>query len=148
MKVILKADVKALGKKGELVNTSDGYARNYLFPRGLAVEATSENLNVYNSQQAAAAHRKAEEKKAAEEMKSRLGTVKVIVKGKVGANGNLQGSVTTKDIAEALKAQTGMEVDKKKVTLKLPVRGFGQYTAEVRLYPEITAELTVLVEQE
>ena len=148
MKVILKADVKALGKKGELVNTSDGYARNYLFPRGLAVEATSENLNVYNSQQAAAAHRKAEEKKAAEEMKSKLGTVKVIVKGKVGANGNLQGSVTTKDIAEALKAQTGMEVDKKKVTLKLPVRGFGQYTAEVRLYPEITAELTVLVEQE
>ncbi|MBO5221054.1 MAG: 50S ribosomal protein L9 [Clostridia bacterium] len=147
MKVILKADVKSLGKKGELVNTSDGYARNYLFPRGLAVEANSENLNVYNSQQAAAAHHKAEEKKHAEELKSRISSVKVIIKGKVGANGCLQGSVTNKDIAEALKAQHGIEVDKKKISLKLAVRGFGQYTAEVRLYPEIAAELTVLVEQ-
>ena len=148
MKVILKADVKALGKKGEMVNTSDGYARNYLFPRGLAVEATNENLNVYNTQLEAAAHRKAEEKKTAEELKSRIGSVKVTVKGKVGANGNLQGTVTNRDIADALKEQTGIEVDKKKIALKLPVRGFGLYTAEVRLYPEITAELSVIVEQE
>ncbi len=148
MKVILKADVKALGKKGELVNTSDGYARNYLFPRNLAVEANAENLNVYNSQQAAAAHRKAEEKKAAEEMRARLSTVKVVIKGKAGANGCLQGAVTTKDIAEALKAQTGMEVDKKKISLKLPVKGFGTYTADVKLYPEITGELKISVEQE
>lgn len=148
MKVILKADVKALGKKGELVNTSDGYARNYLFPRQLAVEATAENLNVYHSQQEAAAHRKAEEKKDAEEMRSRLSSVKVTVKGKVGANGALQGAVTTKDIAEELKAQTGIDVDKKKIALKLPIRGFGQYSAEVKLYPEITADLTIVVEQE
>ena len=148
MKVILKADVKSLGKKGDLVNTSDGYARNYLFPRNLAVEANAENLNVYNSQQAAAAHRKAEEKKAAEELKVRLSTVKVIIKGKVGANGCLQGAVTTKDIAEALKAQTGIEIDKKKISMKLAVRGFGKYTAEVKLYPEITGELTVMVEQD
>ena len=148
MKVILQADVKTLGKKGDMVTTSDGYARNFLFPRKLAVEATSENLNVYHSQQAAAEHRKAEEKKAAEETKSRLASVKVTVKGKVGANGNLQGSITTKDIADALKSQTGIELDKKKISLKLPVRGFGQYTAEVRLYPEIIAELTVIVDQE
>ena len=148
MKVILKADVKSLGKKGELVNTSDGYARNYLFPRNLAVEANAENLNVYNSQQAAIAHHKAEEKKAAEELKARLSTVKVIIKGKVGANGCLQGAVTTKDIAEALKKQTGIEVDKKKISMKLAVRGFGKYTAEVKLYPEITGELTVMVEQD
>lgn len=146
MKVILKADVKSLGKKGELVNTSDGYARNYLFPRDLAVEANAENLNVYNSQQAAAAHRKAEEKKKAEEMKSRIAATTVVIKGKAGANGNLQGAVTTKDVAEALKNQTGMEVDKKKVTLKMPVKGFGTFTAEIRLYPEITAELTLRVE--
>ena len=138
MKVILKADVKSLGKKGDLVNTSDGYARNYLFPRNLAVEANAENLNVYNSQQAAAAHRKAEEKKAAEELKARLSTVKVIIKGKVGA----------KDIAEALKSQTGIEIDKKKISMKLAVRGFGKYTAEVKLYPEITGEMTVMVEQD
>ncbi len=148
MKVILKADVKALGKKGELVNTSDGYARNYLFPRNLAVEANAENLNVYNSQQASAAYHKAEEKKAALELKGRLASVKVIIKGKVGANGCLQGAVTNKDVAEALKKQTGIEVDKKKITMKLPVRGFGQYTADVKLYPEITGELTVLVEQD
>ncbi len=148
MKVILKADVKSLGKKGDLVNTSDGYARNYLFPRNLAVEANAENLNVYNSQQAAAAHRKAEEKKAAEELKARLSTVKVIIKGKVGANGCLQGAVTTKDIAEALKAQTGIEIDKKKISMKLAVRGFGKYTAEVKIYPEITGELIVMVEQD
>jgi len=148
MKVILKADVKALGKKGELVNTSDGYARNFLFPRNLAVEANAENMNVYNSKQASAAFHKAEEKKAAEEMRARLSTVKVVIKGKVGANGCLQGSVTTKDIAEALKAQTGIEVDKKKISLKLPVRGFGKYTADVKLYPEITGELTVSVEQD
>lgn len=148
MKVILKADVKALGKKGELVNTSDGYARNFLFPRNLAVEANAENMNVYNSKQASAAFHKAEEKKAAEEMRARLSTVKVVIKGKVGANGCLQGSITTKDIAEALKAQTGIEVDKKKISLKLPVRGFGKYTADVKLYPEITGELTVSVEQD
>lgn len=147
MKVILKADVKALGKKGELVNTSDGYARNFLFPRGLAVEANAENLNVYNSQQAAAAHHKAEEKKHALELKSKIASVKVVIKGKVGANGCLQGAVTNKDVAEALKAQHGIEVDKKKITLKLKVCGFGAYTAEVKLYPEITAELSVLVEQ-
>ena len=147
MKVILKEDVKSLGKKGELVNTSDGYARNYLFPRGLAVEANADNLNVYNTKQAAAAHHKAEEKKHAEEMKSRIASVTVTIKGKVGANGCLQGAVTTKDIAEALKAQHGMEVDKKKISLKIPVRGFGKYTAEIRLYPEITAELTVVVDQ-
>lgn len=146
MKVILKADVKALGKKGDLVNTSDGYARNYLFPRNLAVEANAENLNVYHSQQAAAAHHKAEEKKHAEELKSRLSSVTVTIKGKAGANGNLQGAVTTKDIAEALKAQTGIEVDKKKISLKIPMKGFGKYTAEIRLYPEITAEMTVQVE--
>lgn len=146
MKVILKQDVKSLGKKGEMVNTSDGYARNYLFPRMLAVEANAENLNVYNSQQAAAAHHKAEEKKHAEELKSRISATKVVLKGKVGANGNLQGSVTNKDVAEALKAQAGIEVDKKKITLKQPVKGFGTFTADVRLYPEITAELTVNVE--
>lgn len=148
MKVILKADVKSLGKKGELVNTSDGYARNYLFPRNLAVEANAENLNVYHSQQAAAAHHKAEEKKAAEELKARLASVNVVIKGKVGANGCLQGAVTTKDVAEALKAQTGIEIDKKKISMRLAVRGFGKYTADVKLYPEITGELTVMVEQD
>ena len=148
MKVILKEDVKALGKKGELVSTSDGYARNFLFPRNLAVEANAENMNVYNSKQASAAFHKAEEKKAAEELRARLSTLKITVKCKVGANGNIQGSVTTKDVAEALKKQAGIEVDKKKITLRLPVRGFGKYTADVKLYPEITGELTVLVEQD
>ena len=148
MEVILKADVKALGKKGELVKTSDGYARNYLFPRGLAEEANAENMNVSNSRQAAAVHRKEEEIKAAKELKTRLEATVPVIYTKAGANGKLFGTITSKEIAESLKEQHGLDVDKKKISLTNPIKGFGTFSAEVRLYPEIVATLRIEVKEQ
>lgn len=148
MKVILKADVKGQGKKGELVEVSDGYARNYLLPRGLAVEASSANLNVMKTQSEAARFKAEQERQAALRTAEVLRNAVVKVYAKAGAGGKLFGSVTSKEIAEALKEQYGLEMDKRKLVLDEPIKSFGAYQVEAKLYPEISATLNVIVAEE
>lgn len=144
MKVILKADVKNLGKKGELVNTSDGYARNFLFPKGLAVEANATAMNDFNNKESAKKFHKAEEIKAAKEDAAKLTGKIVKVTAKAGANGKLFGSVTGKDISLAIKAQLGIVVDKRKISVA-DIKQFGTYEAELKIYQGISAKISVQV---
>jgi len=144
MEVILLSDVKALGKKNQLVKVSDGYAKNFLFPKKLAIEATSVNKNVLNQQNAAEAHRKAEEKKQALEQKAVLEKATVTIKAK-GSQAKLFGAVTGKEVAEALSAQMGFDVDKKKILMPDSVKNYGEYTVEIKLYPEISAKVQLKV---
>lgn len=144
MKVILKADVKNLGKKGELVNTSDGYARNFLFPKGLAIEANATAMNDFNNKESAKKFHKAEEIKAAKEDAAKLDGKIVKVTAKAGANGKLFGSVTGKDISLAIKAQLGIDVDKRKISVA-DIKQFGTYEAELKIYQGISAKIFVQV---
>ena len=147
MKVILKQDVKGQGKKGEIVNVNDGYARNYLIPKGLAVEATADAVNsAMLKKQAAEYHRKMERKEALS-AKQRLDDLTVNLKVKCGKSGKIFGSVTSTQVSEKL-AEMGYTVDKKKIMLKEPIKNAGIYTVDVKLYPEITAKLKVIVESE
>lgn len=148
MKVILTEDVKAQGKKGDLINVSDGYARNFLLPKGLAVEANAANVAERNSKLASIDHRKAEEKAAATELAAKLGTLTVVMTAKAGAGDKLFGSVTSKEIAEEIKKRYGLDVDKKKIVLDEPIRAFGAYKVAVKLHPEVSATLTVKIENE
>ena len=145
MKVILKADVKGQGKKGEIVNVSDGYARNFLFKNNLAEEATASTVNSARISAEAAEHRKAVEKAAAQELKKKLDSESVTVKIKVGENGKLFGALNTQNISDALAAK-GLEVDKKKIVIAEPIKALGRYTVTVKCYAEISAKLTVVVE--
>lgn len=144
MKVILLADVKGQGKKGELCNVSDGYARNFLFPKNLAIEATSAAMSELKSREAAKEHHIKEEKAAATEQAKKIEGVKLTLTAKSGANGKLFGSVTSKEIAVELKNKTGIEVDRKKLTVN-DIKNYGEYSAEVKLYNGITAKFTVEV---
>lgn len=144
MKVILKADVKSLGKKGELVNASDGYARNFLFPKGLAVEANATAMNEFNNQEAAKKFHKAEEIKAAQEVKSQLDGKTVKLTAKAGANGKLFGSITAKDVSEKIKADLALDIDKRKISMT-DIKAFGTVKAEVKIYQGIVATISVQV---
>lgn len=145
MKVILNADVKGLGKKGELVNASDGYARNFLFPKNLAVEANSTAMNELKNREAAKAHHIAEEKAAANASADKINGKEVVIKAKAGSNGKLFGAVTSKEIAAEINKTFGVEVDKKKVACA-DIKSYGEFTAEVKLYNGIVAKVTVKVE--
>ena len=147
MKVILKQDVKALGKKGDLVNASDGYARNFLFPKGLAVEANATAMNEFNSKETAKKFHKAEEVKAATADAQKLEGKTFHLKAKAGANGKLFGSVSTKEIAAACEKQLGLEIDKKKMVLPEPIKACGTTIVPVKLHREVTAKLTVKVQE-
>lgn len=144
MKVVLLADVKGHGKKGELCNVSDGYARNFLFPKKLAVEADNAALNELKNREESAAHHKSEEIKAANETAAKLEGKTVVIKAKAGSGGRLFGSVTSKEIAQQIKNELGIEIDKKKMTVP-DIKNFGEYTAEIKLYQGISAKLTVKV---
>lgn len=144
MKVILLADVKGHGKKGELCNVSDGYARNFLFPKKLAIEADNTALNELKNREEAAAHHKQEEINAAKELAAKLDGKTVTIKAKAGNNGKLFGSVTSKEIAAEIKNSIGVEIDRKKMSVA-DIKNFGEYTAEIKLYVGITAKITVKV---
>ncbi|MCI9354744.1 MAG: 50S ribosomal protein L9 [Firmicutes bacterium] len=145
MKVILLEDVKSVGKKGELVNASDGYAKNFLFPKKLAVEATKSNLNDFELKQKAEAKRKKEELEQAQNMAKELENKTVTVKVKTGENGKLFGSVTNKEVAEEIVKQTGMQIDKKKVSIGDPIKMVGERTAVIKLHPKVSAEITIKI---
>lgn len=144
MKVILKADVKSLGKKGDLVNTSDGYARNFLFPKGLAIEANAQAMNEFNNKETAKKFHKAEEIKAANELKDRIEGKTFKVAAKAGANGKLFGSVTAKDVSAAIKEELGENIDKRKISMQ-DIKAFGTTQIEVKVYQGITAKVFVQV---
>lgn len=148
MKVILKQDVKGLGKKEDLVNVNDGYARNFLFPRGLAVEASAGNINVMNTRKEAEKSKKARELAQARELAEKIKDMVVVIKTKAGENGKLFGSITSKDISDKLKADFKLDIDKKKINLPDAVKSLGELQVDVRLYPEVSAKLTVKVVNE
>lgn len=146
MKVILLQDVKAHGKKGDIVDVSDGYARNFLLPKKLGVEANAKNMNDLKLQKAAQAKLEKEQLEAAQALGAKINGSSVTVTIKTGENGRVFGSVSAKEIAEAMKQQLGLDVDKKKLVLATTIKNEGTFTAGVKLHPQVTAELTVKVE--
>lgn len=147
MKVILTADVKKVGKAGEIVEVADGYGRNYLLARKLAKPATAANINQAKTNAATSARRKAQASDEARLLASQLEKVNLIIPVNVGKDGKLFGSVTAADIAEALKAINGLDVDKRKISLEQEVTGAGDYVANVKLEPGISAKLKFSITQ-
>lgn len=145
MKVIFLQDVKGSGKKGEVKNVADGYARNMLLPKGLAVEANATNMTKLKGQQDSAQHKIDMEKKAANEAAEKLRGKKVVIKAKAGSNDRLFGSVTAGNVSDAISEQFGIKVDKKKITLNTDIKAFGSYTAEIKFYTGISEKIDVEV---
>ncbi len=146
MDVILKADVKGLGKKGEKVKASDGYARNYLFPKGLAIEANAQSLTELRNREQANQHKIDLEIAAANASKEKINGKTVKLTAKAGSSGRLFGSVTSKDVAAEIKKQYSVDVDKRKITMD-DIKAFGSYKIDVKLYQNISAEMTVSVSE-
>ncbi len=146
MKVILKQDVKGLGKKEQMVEASDGYARNFLFPRGLAVEASATNVNIMKTKKEAETQKKDREIAQAKELAKKIKDITLTLKVKAGDNGKLFGSITSKDVAEAMKTQQKLEIDKKKLVMPDSLKSVGTFEVEVKLYPEISSKFTVKIE--
>jgi len=147
MKVVLKADVKGTGKKDELVNVSDGYARNYLIPRGLAVVADASALSVIKSKNEAQEHHKMVELDNAKSISSIINGNSVKIEAKAGANGKLYGSITSKEIAVAIKEQYKVDIDKRKIELAEDIKSYGTYNAKVKVYNGVSADIKVIVSE-
>lgn len=147
MKVILLQDVKGKGKKGQMLEISDGYARNYLLPRKLAVEATADAMNTKKMNDKAAAEKAAKERAEALEIAKQLREMTLVVTAKGGGAGRLFGSVTNQEIADALKAKSGIALDKRKIVISDTIKSVGTYTVQCKLGYEITAPLTVKIEE-
>ena len=147
MKVILLQDVKGKGKKGQLLEVSDGYARNFLLPKKLAMEATPDAINTMRMNDKAAAEKAARERAEALETSKKLREMTITVTAKGGGNGRLFGSITNQEIADALKAKTGIAMDKRKIVIADPIKNVGTYTVQCKLGYEITAPLTVKIEE-
>lgn len=147
MKLILTQDVKGKGKKGEMVNVSDGYARNFLLPKGLAIEADNQALTELRNREESKAHHIAEEKAAAQASADKLNGGKITLKVKAGSGSKLFGSVTAKEVGEKIKADYGIDIDRRKIVMK-DIKSLGDYTVTIKLYTAISAEMTVSVVQE
>ena len=145
MKVILQVDVKGKGKKGQMIEVSDGYARNYMLPRKIAVEATADAVNTMRMNDKAAAEKAAKERAEALEISKKLRTMTLTVAAKGGGAGKLFGSVTNQEIADALKASSGIALDKRKIVLSDSIKNVGTYTVQCKLGYEIVAPLTVKI---
>ena len=145
MKVILKENIKGVGKKNEVINASDGYARNFLFPKNLAVEATPENMNKLNSQNEAKQYKKDVEKEKAKEIAKKLENITLQIKVQAGENGKIFGSVSSKEISEILEKQYKISIDKKKIELKEPIKVLGTRTVEARLFEGVTGKIKLNV---
>ena len=146
MKVILLQDVRALGTAGEIVKVNDGYARNMLFPKNLAKEATAGNIKALENKKAAEAEKKAEQKAEATKIKEALADEVITLKSKGGEGGRLFGAVTNVDIAAAIKAQKGFDIDKKKISIPSPIKTAGEHTAEIKLFTDVNVTVTENVE--
>ncbi len=145
MKVIFLQDVKGSGKKGEMKNVADGYARNMLLPRKLAVEATPENINHLKGQQSSAQHKIDVDRQSAADLKQKLDGKTVTIACKAGTGGRLFGSVTASQVAQCIEQQYGCKIEKKKISLRSEIKSFGTFSAEIRLYSGITAVMTIEV---
>lgn len=145
MIVILQKDLKGTGKAGDVVKVSDGYARNMLIPKGIAKEATEGNVKSLEKQKEIAAEKKAEQKAAAQKLAQEVEACAVTIKSKGGEGGRLFGSITSKDIADALMEQHKIKVDKKKIELDGPIKQTGDFTVPIKLYPEVSANLKVTI---
>ncbi|MBD5130800.1 MAG: 50S ribosomal protein L9 [Ruminococcaceae bacterium] len=148
MKVILLEDVKGTGKKGEIHEVKDGYAINCLIKKGLAQEANAKNLNLLQGQKDSAQHKIDVDVANAKDIAGKLEGKSVIVKAKAGQNGRLFGTVTSKEVSAAIKQSLGLDVDKKKINIAMKIEGFGDYSAEARLYAGVSAKFTVSVKDE
>ena len=148
MKVILLADVKGQGKKNEVIEVSDGYGKNFLIPRKLAKLADAQSVNDAKTKESARLYKLETEKKEAVELAEKLKKITVTIKASCGGDGRLHGSVTAKDVAERLAADYGITVDKRKIVVKDPIKAYGKYTLEVKLYPEVTGALNLVVAAE
>jgi len=145
VKVILKQDVKGLGRTEDMVNVSDGYARNFLFPRGLAAEANASNINVMKTKKEAEKTKKDRELAQAKELALKVKDIVVVIKSKSGENGKLFGSITSKDISDKLKTDFNLDIDKKKIVLPDPIKSLGMTEVEVKLYPEVSSKINVKI---
>lgn len=148
MKVILQQDIKGKGKRGQMIEVSDGYARNYMLPRKLAVEATADNVNTMRMTDKANQERRQKEREEAFAFSNRMKDMVVVVRAKGGGAGRLFGSITTQEIADAIKAQEGIDIDKRKIVLDGQIKTVGDYKVKVKLGYEITAELKLRVEEQ
>lgn len=147
MQVILLDDIKNVGKKDQILNVNEGYARNFLFPRNLALEATKNNLKQLENKKKNENAKKQAELEAANDLAKKIEATEVKISVKVGGNGKLFGSVTNKEISEALKTQTNLDIDRKKITLSEAIKTVGSFKADVKLHQDVTAKLTVNIEQ-
>lgn len=143
MKVILLQDIKGVGKKDEIINANDGYARNFLLPRKMAVEANNQNMNRLQGRKDSANFKKEQEKENAETLKEKFSKIMLTMKVKAGENGKIFGSITSKEIAQELKNEHNIELDKKKILLKDPIKELGMFHVEVKLYEGIVGKLKI-----
>ena len=145
MKVILLSDIKGVGKKDEIINAADGYARNYLLPKKLAVEANAENMTKLNNKKEAASFKKDVEKQNAEELAKKLKGIMLKLKVKAGENGKIFGGITAKEVSENLKSQYNFMIDKKKIELKETIKALGEYNVPIKLFEGVVADLKIQV---